>query len=438
MRRPDSLLAVLAVTGLSAASVVLVALPAGADDEPTPTPTATPTVTERPADGPVEVDDAVLRWGLNNESNNRAFAPGTYNFFTAGKLPDPGRGGTTIRQADWKQAAGDVEIEKWNGSRYVDATWAGLSTDSAGRPLGSATAGTFSNHQFVFSGGAGEVDRAAGTATIAWDGDVSVLYYSGMSFFYLSDPVLEVADGAGTLTATMQGYASSLEDTSEWEAVAPAEVTLADLPEVDLAELGFAATPSYLGVSVSGVPQAADSPYFGSFPQSYVAYADRLGTAAFWYSSNGATDAFKVPLPLAVSYDASAVVPQPTPTQPAETDDPIEPPTIKPPPTPTPTPTDPTDTPTTASPTATTPPAAAVQSPPPSVSLPVVVVPSDVAAAAALPPSAQLVAAAPAAVSTAPARAGARLWWAGGALLLAAGVLLTLPTIPRRTRKVSP
>lgn len=423
MRRPDSLLAVLAAAGLSTASVLLVALPAGADEEPPPTPPAS----AGPIGGPVEVDDAVLRWGLNNESNNRAFAPRTVNLFTAGRLPDPGRGGTTIRQGDWRQSAGDVEIEKWNGRRYVDATWDGLSTDSAGRPLGSATSGTFSNHQFVFSGGAGTVDRASGTASIAWDGDVSVLYYSGMSFFYLSDPVLEVADGAGTLTATVQGYASSLENTSEWEAVPPAQVTVADLPEVDLAELGLAATPSYLGVSVSGVPQSTDSAYFGSFPQSFVDYAERLGTAAFWYSSNGATDAFKVPLPLAVSYDGSAAVPQPTPTQPTETDDPVEPPTVVLPPTPSP---DPSDTPSAeVTPTATAP-VAVVQPPPPSVSPPGVVVPAD-AAPAALPPSAQLVAAAPSAPGA--ARAGSRLWWAGGALLLVAAVVLTVPVgRPRR------
>lgn len=411
MRRPDSLLAVLAVLGASVASVLLVALPAGAGEDPAPTPTDQPTE--------IEVDDAVLRWGLNNESNNRAFAPGTYNLFTAGRLPDPGRGGTTIRQGDWRQAAGEVAIEKWNGRRYVDATWAGLSTDSAGRPLGSATSGTFSNHQFVFSGGTGTVDRAAGTASIAWDGDVSVLYYSGMSFFYLSDPVLEVADGAGTLTATVQGYASSVGNTSEWEAVAPAQVTVADLPEVDLAELGFAASPAYLGVSVSGVPQAGDSDHFGAFPQSFVDYADRLGTAAFWYSSNGATDAYKVPLPLAVSYDGSAAVPQPTPTQPTATADPIEAPTVVPPPTPSPDPTEPSATPTATAPVA------ALQPPPPSVPLPEVVTPTQAAAAAGLPPSAQLVAAAPSPPGA--ARAASRLWWGGGALLLTAALVLTVP-----------
>ena len=42
------------------------------------------------------VDDAVLTWGLNDESNNKAFAPGTFNFMSAGAVPDPGRGGQSI------------------------------------------------------------------------------------------------------------------------------------------------------------------------------------------------------------------------------------------------------------------------------------------------------------------------------------------------------
>ena len=99
------------------------------DEDPTPTTTA------------VQLDDAVLRWGVNNESSNRAYAPRTYNFFSAGRVPDPGEGGETIPQGRWKQAAGDVQIQKWNGSAWRKATWAGLSTDSDGNPLGSPTAG---------------------------------------------------------------------------------------------------------------------------------------------------------------------------------------------------------------------------------------------------------------------------------------------------------
>ena len=33
-----------------------------------------------------QVSDAQLAWGLNDESNNRAFAPGTFNFLAAGAV----------------------------------------------------------------------------------------------------------------------------------------------------------------------------------------------------------------------------------------------------------------------------------------------------------------------------------------------------------------
>ena len=255
-----------------------VALPAAAQDQPAEPDAPTTTALE----------DVTLRWGLNDESSNRAFAPDTYNFFSAGRIPDPGRGGTTIDRADWSSRDGAVRVEKWDGTAWRRATWAGLRTTSAGEPLGSPTAGTFSNHTVTVSGGDGVVDPVEGTATIAWEGEVTVLYYSGMSFFHLADPVLEVADGAGALTAEVSGYASSQADPDVWEPVAPERVTVADLPDVEVDALtdgsldaGLSWRPAYLGVRVSGVPQQRDGEHAGSFPQSFVDVMDRLGTAAF-------------------------------------------------------------------------------------------------------------------------------------------------------------
>ena len=127
----------------------------------------------RPPRSATPVAGATLRWGVNNESSNRAFAPGTFNFFSAGVLPDPGRGGVQITQAQWQQSAGAVVGRRSGTARPGGpATWAGLSTDSSGAPLGTPTAGTFSNHTFVFAGGTGTVDargrhrpRRPGTAT---------------------------------------------------------------------------------------------------------------------------------------------------------------------------------------------------------------------------------------------------------------------------------
>lgn len=403
MRRHRWLLgALLAMVGC-----VLLVVPAVA--EPSASPSA----------GPVELDGVTLRWGVNDESGNRAFAPDTYNFLSAGTVPDPGKGGTTLPKSRWRQAAGDVAIEKWNGKAWQPATWEGLRTDERGKPLGSPTSGTFSRHRVVFGAGVGTVDVAAGTAHVTWDGDVTILYYSGMSFFALSDPVLDVADGRGTLTATLSGYASSVDDPTQWASVPAARVTVADLPEVTLDEEGLSATPAYLGVAVSGVGQVSGGPSFGSFPQSFVDYMDRLGTAAFWLSSGASTDAFKVPLPLSVGFGATAEEPVgPTPSA-TPTKEPLDNPVVPPP--------------TTVTATVTARPAPAPADVPRAApTLPAV--PTAPAVDTALPLAAQLVAAdrTPTA-AVEPASEATRIWWLGGGLLLAAALTLLVPVgRPRR------
>ena len=91
---------------------------------------------------------------------------------------------------------------------------------------------------------------AAGTAHVAWDGDVTVLYYSGMSFFYLSDPVLDVADGTAPSPRRCAATPRRSTTPTRGSRSAGGQVTVADLPDVDLAdERGFVATPAYLGVA---------------------------------------------------------------------------------------------------------------------------------------------------------------------------------------------
>lgn len=400
---------------LAAVGCVLLAVPAVADD---PGPSESPTSSA----GPVELDGVTLRWGVNDESSNRAFAPDTFNFFAAGTVPDPGKGGTTLPKSRWKQAVGDVSIEKWNGKAWKPATWEGLRTDERGKPLGSPTSGTFSKHRFVFGAGTGTVDLAAGTAQVTWDGDVTLLYYSGMSFFALSDPVLDVADGRGTLTATLSGYASSVDDPTQWAPVPAARVTVADLPDVTLGETGLSATPAYIGTEVTGVGQVPGGPAFGSFPQSFVDYMNQLGTAAFWLSSGASTDGFKVPLPVSVGFGAAEEEPvEPTPSETA-TKQPLDNPIVPPPVTVTAT--------VTARP-APAPPAVALPAAP---SVPAVPTAEAPAVDMALPLAAQLVAAPQTSAAPAePASDATWIWWLGGGLLIAAALTLLVPVgRPRR------
>ena len=327
-----TVLAVLATAAVLMGSATM-ALGADADPvEPTPSPTATtPTTTEPTVPSPTQpspaattpapevpsgafgVTDAQLRWGVNDESNNRAFAPGTFNFFSAGRIRDPGRGGVVMPESGWSQRSGNVSIEKYLNGRWTPATWAGLRTTSTGAAM-SGTNGPFSNHEVVISGGSGTVDPAKGSATIQWSGSFTVLYYSGYSFFYVSDPTLTVTGGIGRLTGTLSGFGSSMDDLEKWEAI-PARpgVVLAELGRVDLAqELGFSATPAYRGVSVSlpasASPQARSGSAWGAFPQSFVDYQTASGTGSYWYSSGGAADVHKIAKPVTVSYSAGTPV----------------------------------------------------------------------------------------------------------------------------------
>lgn len=262
---------------------------------------------------PVDLDGVVLRWGLTDEANTAAFQPGSFNFPSAGA--STGNQGNPITRAQWSQRSGTTSIEKWDGDArsWRPATWEGLSTDSFGDPLVAGQ--RFSNHQVVFEGGVGTLDVAAGTARVTWSGAASVLFYSGQSIFSFADPVLEIAGGRGTLTATASGFVSAREDASAWGPAEPATVTLASFSAAALSDAGFTVTPDYAGVTVDGteIPQVRSGAGWGSFPPAFVRYLDGLGSAAFWYSTGGAADAHKAALPLTVAFVADGGE-QPTPT----------------------------------------------------------------------------------------------------------------------------
>jgi hypothetical protein len=334
-----ALAALAGVAALAAPVVLGIAAQAAADDttdptsptsEPTQTPTDTPTATPVPTatptaeptpDGAFSVDDAVLRWGINDEVGNRAFAPGTHNFLSAGVVPDPGGGGKTIvdrrwRGTDvtaWRARSGAVTIEKVTTGGPQVATWAGLTTGPDGSPITSPTSGIVSNHQVVVSGGSGTVDPDAGTARISWRGSFSVVFYSGMTFFTVTDPTLVVGNGTARLTATARGYASDMNDPSKWQPIAPVTVTLAELAAPDLASArGFTSAARYLKVRYSppagGTSQVRTGTHWGAFPASLLGFLEKVGMAPYWYSSGGATDAFKVAAPLTVSWDATTPI----------------------------------------------------------------------------------------------------------------------------------
>lgn len=271
----------------------------------------------------VSVHGVQFRWGLNNESNNAAYAPGTFNFFSAGKIGDPGAGGQTLSDADqgstwsngatagWQATDGNVTIEKEQpDGRYLPATWAGLKTAPDGSAVTVAST-TFTGHQVVVNNGTGTLDPADDDADISWQGDFTALYYSGMTYFTVSDPHLVVTGGDGTITATLGGFAADMNDPTEWGALPDTSVTLATLSDVDVTDAGLVVTPDYVDVDYDApegaTPQAAktsaNAAYWGSFPQSFVDFQQRTGSSSYWYASGGSADARKVTLPLQVYAD---------------------------------------------------------------------------------------------------------------------------------------
>jgi len=384
------------------------------------------------------VSDAQLAWGVNDESNNRAFAPGTFNFLSAGTVPDPGKGGQQIvapgvwqdtSTTAWRARAGEVTLQKRRpDGGYATATFAGLSTTADGSPIPGTSGPEFSGHRVVLDGGEGDVDPDAGTATIRWSGSFSVVYYSGFTFFTVTDPVLRVTPTTAAVTAVVAGYAADREDPSQWTPVPGRRVTLADLPRgaVDLdATDGFSVQPAYLGVTYPSPPQVRSGPW-GAFPRSFLDQMDRVGSAAFWYSSGGSADPHKVPKPFTLSWSADdPVTPPPEPTPSGSTAP--QPTTALNPEPPAPTPTPPA------------PLAAPTQPAPPPLPPPTVAAPPAAPPTAAAPLVAPGLAAAPvvyaaepvAATGGDPADPHRWTWWAGGLLLLGAVALTVLPALHR-------
>lgn len=280
------------------------------------------------AQAPVTVDDVDLTWAVNKEAGSGAFAPGTWNLVSAGRIGNPGEGGQSLSTADqgatwgngeaagWRATAGDVVVEDLaaDGS-HAPTSFAGTRTDSTGRQI-TATSGN-SENRLVFGAGSGTVDPDAGTASISWKGDATVLFYSGMTYFHVADPALEVAeDGTAELTATVDGYATSMDDPDRWDALDPERVTVATLTGVEVDSDGFTVTPDYREVTYDApsgaTAQNRTAATWGAFPQDFVDFAQLTGAGPYWYSTGGSADARKPAEPLTVAYDASAPATEPT------------------------------------------------------------------------------------------------------------------------------
>lgn len=268
---------------------------------------------------PFTVDDAQLSWSVNAETGAGAYFGGC-NFLMAGV---PGATGDTGGGRVWTAADGlyraqdgAVQVMKPTADgTLVPATFDTRCTDRDGVTVTAAN-GRTTESRVVLDGGRGEVDPRTGTARIQWTGTFTVVFYGGLTYWWASDPVLEIAaDGTGRLTATAGGFATSMEDMTQWAPLTATPVVLADLTAADLAadNRGVRAANSYVGTAVqlpAGATAQVDrtaenAAYWGSFPQSFVDFQARTGQLAYWYSSGGLADQRKPGAGVLVSYDAS-------------------------------------------------------------------------------------------------------------------------------------
>ncbi|WP_053387098.1 HtaA domain-containing protein [Leucobacter japonicus] len=155
--------------------------------------------------------------------------------------------------------------------------------------------------------------QADGSAVVRWEGSWSVNMYGGLVPFTVSDPVLEVAaDGTGTLSGDLAGYAGDMANPDQKTPLEPvAGATIATFTGMTLDTLNAdTVTPDYRGVSVeipSGVAaaQSRTGADWGAWPQSFVNFQLATGLSSYWYSSGGSADANKVANPFIVDFSSA-------------------------------------------------------------------------------------------------------------------------------------
>ncbi len=256
------------------------------------------------------VSNAQLRWGLNQEAGSGAFAGGC-NFLSAG------RAGNSGAAAAWSAASGlysshegNVTIVRAAGDGWEQATFDTRCLDRDGKPVSVASLTSATHNQVVIDGGSGWVDKSG--LHLAWRGSFTVAFYGGMTYWSATDPVLDLdGSGNGTLSATLSGYGTSMEDMTKWVPIPGRTVVLAQLRGADLAAAGgFSTTPQYRGVAVSGAGQVARSAtndaYWGAFPQPFIDFQKLTGQSGYWLTTGGQRDPAKPASALVVNYDASA------------------------------------------------------------------------------------------------------------------------------------
>ena len=129
------------------------------------------------------------------------------------------------------------------------------------------------------TGGDGTHDPDSGATTVRWSGTISANLYDELVPTWFSDLTLSIDDaGSGTLSATVAGYASSLENPDVRQEVPPIPgVVIARFRTTGTGPGPMTVTPDYLGVRYesTATPQVRTTPSWGAWPPAMVAAMER-------------------------------------------------------------------------------------------------------------------------------------------------------------------
>jgi hypothetical protein len=252
------------------------------------------------------VTDATFEWAVSDEANAASFN-GQCNFWSAGQ--SDGTAGTYVA------TNGNATVVKLNAAdQYVPISdYGSRCKDKLGDPvnfLGGVAAKRL-GQKVRFTGGTGTLDPATGATTIQWTGTFTVNFYGTLVPFWITNPRLVVdTGGAGTITASMGGYASD-QANPDVKVPLPATsgVVIARFAGLDTRNTtGFSATPSYAGVPYDVDPATGQSPQnrvnagWGAWPAPFVDFQMATGLGSYWYSSGGSIDVRKPPTAVTVGF----------------------------------------------------------------------------------------------------------------------------------------
>lgn len=278
-----------------------------------PPDTGGATTTSTVAGADKVVANATFEWTISREVDNGAMN-GRPNYWSAGQ--------SDSTQSTYVATNGNATVLKKNAAGSYVAIgseaavgWANRNKDGAGNNVTASNA-NYLGQKVRYTGGTGTVNTTTGAATIQWTGTFTVNFYGPLVPFWITNPKLTVSpNGSATLTASMGGFASSM-DNPDVRVALPnrngvAIATFSNVYSGANIATGWTKAPNFLDTAVTTSSQAspqvakttANAAYWGAWPQAFVDFQNDTGLGSYWYTSGTSSiDPKKVQEAVSVAY----------------------------------------------------------------------------------------------------------------------------------------